>query len=302
LEQQIVPYNNFSLKFINVSEYIKKYNFWTENRDTITNETYFRLLIPYIFNEYDKIIYLDSDMVSRADIADLYNLDIHNNLIAAARDILGISFYYGKHRKKEYIDYVIRYTKIGITKFDDYFIAATLVFNCAEFRKSISLNSLLELAVSRKWQFHDQDILNYLCKDKVTYIPFEWAHGDIGDDFSNLPEDLKNQYLVSLNNFKIFHFASNNKPWRNAENIAYFHLFWKYALRTPFAGTIVDRMVNGGYIKPNSYYIFNIKNHDISNFTIHKIFENIKHRKGLGLKFILRCLFCWLSRDKKVDN
>ena len=45
------------------------------------------LFIPSIFPEYDKVIYLDSDIVVNCDIAELYNKDMGDNIIGAVKDM-----------------------------------------------------------------------------------------------------------------------------------------------------------------------------------------------------------------------
>ena len=55
-------------------------------RDYYSISTYFRLFIPNMFKQYDKALYLDSDIVILDDIANLYNIDIGNNYVGAAPD------------------------------------------------------------------------------------------------------------------------------------------------------------------------------------------------------------------------
>ena len=42
----------------------------------VTKPTYFRLLIPQLIPEYDKVIYADVDIIFRLDLWDVYNTDI----------------------------------------------------------------------------------------------------------------------------------------------------------------------------------------------------------------------------------
>ena len=44
--------------------------------DFFTLTIFFRLFIPEMFKEYDKCIYLDSDIVVPGDISKLYNVDL----------------------------------------------------------------------------------------------------------------------------------------------------------------------------------------------------------------------------------
>ena len=55
-------------------------------RDYYSATIYYRMFIPSLFPGYEKAIYLDSDMIIKDDIANLYNIDLGNNMIAAVRD------------------------------------------------------------------------------------------------------------------------------------------------------------------------------------------------------------------------
>ena len=44
----VAGYNNISIRFINVTKYIEGIRFYTENRENITEEAYYRLLIPWV--------------------------------------------------------------------------------------------------------------------------------------------------------------------------------------------------------------------------------------------------------------
>lgn len=50
--------------------------------------TYARLFIPQLFREYEKVIFIDSDTVVKADLAALLNVELGTNLVAAVKDIV----------------------------------------------------------------------------------------------------------------------------------------------------------------------------------------------------------------------
>lgn len=54
--------------------------------DYFTLTIYFRIFIADMFKEYDKGIYIDSDIVVPGDISELYNIDLKDNLIGASTD------------------------------------------------------------------------------------------------------------------------------------------------------------------------------------------------------------------------
>ncbi|MDR2193965.1 MAG: DUF4422 domain-containing protein [Treponema sp.] len=237
IKRQFAGLSNFSINFINTARYFEDYTLSLAARPELTVETYFRLVIPYVFSSYEKVIYLDSDTVCLTDIAELYDYDMGEKWIAAAKDILAWADYYKipdiKQRKK-------RYEKLGIDQ-ENYFLAGVLVFNIKQFNKNINFQELLTLAASRDWDYQDQDVLNVLCKDNVLFLPLAWDF-EKSYDISYFPAAFREEYLKAERNPKIIHYAAGNKPWIWAE-APYSEYFWRYAVKTPFWGTIITRMI-----------------------------------------------------------
>jgi lipopolysaccharide biosynthesis glycosyltransferase len=228
-------------------------------------------LIPDLFPDYEKVIYLDGDMICQTDLADLYRVDLGNRLLASSRDILGTGGYYRPKGFKErrYRDEVLK-----ISNPDNYFIDGMLLINIAEFRKQFTVKKLLNFAVSREWKCHDQDVLNVLCDGKTLILPMEWDFTEDDDAAAYLPGYLQKEYFEAKKAPKIIHFAAKaKKPWENMVNVPFFELFWKYATRTPFIGAIIARMREKG-LTGLSYR--------------ERIRSDIKNRE-LGARFILSC-------------
>ena len=113
---------NVKIEFVDLNYYIEGIKDKLYTRDYYTKTTYFRLFIPNLYPQYDKVIYLDSDIAVLGDIADLYNEDIGDNLVAAAPD--------GSVREiKEFQEYVERV--VGMATYKNYFNAGILLMNLA---------------------------------------------------------------------------------------------------------------------------------------------------------------------------
>lgn len=277
LTEQTSFFRQFSIEFINVALYISKYNLFTSRH--ITVESYFRLLIPGLLSQYQKAIYLDGDIICNTDIASLFDIDMENNLIAAVRDT-GVSWYYSpKHSKKMKNMHTVL---LNLKKPDKYFCAAMTIINIELFHKTITTEKLLEFAASREWQIHDQDVMNVLSEGKTLLLPYCWNFMST-PDAKYLPEHLKKEYDEAGKNPKIVHY----KPWDSYFYMQHFECFWKYATRTPFINIIVEQM-NSKKLIPNS------------SFALHEVvIDNITHRKGIGIRFLLiDCIKAWLFRDK----
>lgn len=277
INEQIDTFKHFSIEFINVSDYFNSINLHTSRHVTV--ETYFRLLIPYLLADYDKVIYLDADMICCADISPLFDIDLENYLLAAVWDT-DIARYYCS----EDAEYIRSWHSVmpALKNPAAYFNGGLIVFNTKQFRQTISQDELFTLAASRKWNVHDQDILNYLCDSKTHLLHYHWNVMN-SPRSACLPENLLQEFNDALKQPKIIHY----KPWEREYYIPHFEYFWKYACRTPFINTIIEDMKQREFINNNS--------------TKERFISGIIKRKGIGLKFILvDCLKAWLFRTKPI--
>jgi lipopolysaccharide biosynthesis glycosyltransferase len=222
-------------------------------------------------------------MICCTDIAHLFDINLENNLLAAVRDV-GVAWYYSPNHSEE-MKALYSSVLLHLKDPSEYFCGAMCIFNIELFRKTIPIDKLLELAASREWQLHDQDVLNFLAEGKSLLLPFYW-------DFmftpyaKYLPEHLQTEYNEAKKNPGIIHY----KPWNEENYIHYFELFWKYATRTPFINDIIKCMDAKHLITDSMSF------HD-------RILQNITKRQGIGIRFILwDCLKAWLFREKPQKN
>ena len=127
-KKQIKKYEkeNVNIEFVDLSYYIEKVQDKLYTRDYYTNTTYFRLFLPELYPQYDKVLYLDSDVIVVGDISELYNIDMGTNLVAAAPDDI---IQYNKVFQ-DYAELVV-----GVAKYQNYFNAGVLLMNLDELRK-----------------------------------------------------------------------------------------------------------------------------------------------------------------------
>lgn len=87
-----------NFNFFDISAFIKnlpieKY-MYNKDWNYISIETYFRFFIPRIFDQYDKIIYLDADILVLDDLSMLYNENIDGCYAGAVQDLYIKPFWY----------------------------------------------------------------------------------------------------------------------------------------------------------------------------------------------------------------
>ena len=198
---------NISVKSVNIEEKIKDFSNRLHTRDYYSKSTYYRLFIPTMFPQYDKALYLDSDIVVLSDIANLYNINIGNNMVGAIPDE-------SVQIVPEFFKYVENF--LGIERIN-YFNAGILVMNLKEMRKQNFEQKFLEMLMQIKFNVaQDQDYLNVICKDKVKYISFSW---------NKMPLKCNNANVKDLN---LIHYNLSFKPW-HYDDILYQEIFWQNA-------------------------------------------------------------------------
>ena len=235
--------DNFSLRFFNTTRFMVDYNDKLFLRGHFRIETYFRLLMQDILPEYDKALYLDSDMVVNHDIAELFDVDVDGYLLAAVADADTAGLYNGAQPdKKDYMDNVLKMKDPY-----SYFQAGTIIFNLAEFRRRYTVEELFAYATSYEWQLLDQDVLNHFAEGHVKYLDMrwnvmmDWFGIRVKEIISLAPRHLSEPYMEARKDPYVVHFAGDDKPWDHPET-DYADYFWRYALKTPFAPIAIDRM------------------------------------------------------------
>ncbi|WP_322154676.1 glycosyltransferase family 8 protein [Paratractidigestivibacter sp.] len=199
-------------------------------------ETYFRLLAPQLLPNVDKAIYLDSDLIVNADIAELYDYDVEGYKIGATRDADTIGQIDG------YDETVGPYLhdELGMDDPHDYFQAGVLLMNLAELRRTITPEEFLRISTERMWRWLDQDVLNKVVNGEYARIPMnwnylmDWQHLRRTHIIANAPADVRDEYEAARNDPKIVHFAGpDNRPWLYPDADGA-DLFWSYAKRSPY--------------------------------------------------------------------
>ena len=73
----------FTIDFVDISEQVEQIKSRFKNVYHFSVVTYYRLFIASLFPQYDKVIYLDCDLVVLGDISKMYAIDMGENIIAA---------------------------------------------------------------------------------------------------------------------------------------------------------------------------------------------------------------------------
>lgn len=252
LKSEFADFSNFNIRFYDMrsraSEYAKLFTKWH-----FTVETYFRLFIQDIMADYKKVLYLDGDMIVKADVAELYGENLKGYLLAACRDIDMAGVYNSNSlladntidpKRKDYIDNVL-----NIKSPLDYFQAGVILFNLEEMRKVFDTQKALKFAASRQWEYLDQDVLNYFAQGSVKYLDphwnvlYDWEFVRIKNVISKAPIDMYHDYMESRKAPKIIHYGGTIKPWQRAD-CDFANEYWRIARKSEYYELIIGRMTD----------------------------------------------------------
>ena len=233
------------VRFAEVGHLVDKYHLATNNAH-IGVETYYRFLIQELMPWYDKVLYLDSDLIVQGDVSKLYEIDLGNTLLAAAHDI----DFLGNLNMNDGARLAYNSTTLHMADPYGYFQAGVLVLNTAEMRKLHTMEEWLELASNNKLIYNDQDVLNVACEGRVTYLDWGWnvmhdCGGRVANVFSFAPADVFSAYNASRSNPRIVHYAGFEKPWK-FPTCDFAALYWNYARQTPFYEVLLAGLTGVG--------------------------------------------------------
>ena len=208
----------FVIEFTDISKSVENIKSRFKNIYHFSVVTYYRLFIASLFPQYDKILYLDCDLVVLGDISKLYHTDLGDCILGAAPE----QFVQNTDEFRLYAE-----KALGLNP-DDYVNAGVLLINLAEFRKEEIEQRFVQLITEYDFDLLDPDqaYLNYLCRDKIHVLPNGW---------NKEPMPLECEGEKS-----IVHYALYKKPWQY-DDVMDGNYFWHYAECSPFYEEILAR-------------------------------------------------------------
>lgn len=175
--------------------------------DYFTLTIYFRLFIPAMFPQYDKGIYIDSDVVLQADPAELFDIELGDDLIGACAD-LSIGD----------IPPLVAYTQQAVgMKPGEYVNSGVLLMNLKALRQAHFETHFLHLLNTYHFDTiaPDQDYLNAICNGRIHYLDSRW-------------DAMPNDRQPELSDPKLIHYNLFSKPWCY-DGVQYEQAFWSFA-------------------------------------------------------------------------
>ena len=210
--EKMVEGTNHSITFQYISKEkfkdapINKNGSWTEI-------VYYRLLIPELLPQYDKVIYADTDVLFKDDLTDAFNIDISDYECAAVA-------------MEPNNENMICHKYFPENKNELTFISSFIIFNSKRMREENFVKRMFKTieTFNTRLKFFDVDVLNITC-DRIYSLPYRYGVFQslyYNDDWSDSNEYkfLKNVFSYDtlkdeVKNVVMLHYAGKpGKPWR----------------------------------------------------------------------------------------
>ena len=189
----------------------------------ITVAAYYRLLIPELIPEYDKIIYSDVDVIFRKDLTQIYEAtDLTDYYMAGVVDPSPDVFKYHKYIRSLHLIP------------ENYIYSGNLIINSKLLRDDGMVQKFIEEAGRSEYKYQDMDIINVVCKGKTKRIAPEFCLSMAVRDCAIHQKEqslyTKEELDVSLKE-GIVHYTGP-KPW--IQICPDFDIWWEYYRKSIF--------------------------------------------------------------------
>ncbi len=198
----------------------------------ITQEMYYRYLLPELLVDEQRTIYMDVDILIAGDLLELWQIDLGEALLAGMEE-------------KDHLAVLKR--QIGMPEDAPYVNSGVLVMDLEKLRAFNFFNRCIErtIAYSDKLDWPDQDVINALCANRILTISNRF-------NFMSAKRPPKAARVV------VRHFANfSAKPWCCLVTSWTWLDYVKYLKKTPFKDKVAGFIWM--HIKAFFYYSFNKK-------------------------------------------
>lgn len=223
LSKWIIKYPNINVQFYNVQ--IEDFKDFPVGNAYLNIATYYRLLLPNILKNIDKVLYLDCDTIVNSSLTDLWNIDISNYAVAGVLDRINNNI-----RLYNRLRYDIQYGYIN---------AGVLLINLKKWREEHVFEKAISIAITNPTilKNHDQDIINMIFYNSKKILNFKYnllEYYLYTEDWLYLDRKYYPQIIEACKNPIIVHFCMPQKPWHIECINPYKELYYKYRKMTPW--------------------------------------------------------------------
>lgn len=217
---------NVTVEMVQVSRYVDRELLYVNQTRTVS--TYFRLFAADVLTQYDRALYLDSDIVVLGDVGELFDMDIGDNLLG------GVVIFHNKPSEIEQQTEYLRKT-LDLSP-EQFFNSGVLSMNLKLFRdEGTTEKCLVFLREHRQLHWMEQDVLNGVCKDRVYNLPEKWNRSQF-----YVEDDLAERGAIG--DTIIIHYLTDCKPWLVPFRRSHLY-FYQYVILTPYKDELTQRLL-----------------------------------------------------------
>lgn len=221
-------FGNCSIDYMDCKQYEDKYDLsGIEMGDRVLrtvkwpSPTYYRLLIPIIFKDKSKVMYLDIDTLILKDLWKIFSKQIDGYCAGVPNfPVAGwIKWMNETLREKGQMDdpaWVYKHFDDKSTQYDQYIQAGMLIFNIQKWQ-SVDFDKFFQTA--HECNFNDEDALNHYCKNDFTILPticnycLHFVNDDNYENFEQYFKRPMSEFHSILNEVYLIHFSARKiKP------------------------------------------------------------------------------------------
>ena len=216
----------------------------------VTVQAWFRIKLPDLCKDLDKVLYLDCDTLIRGNLDELFSLDLTDKYLAGVKDVWGVS----------------KYVKRLGMKSGVYVNSGMLLFNCDYCRKEHFFDKVVEFAKNNAKiiEFCDQDSINKVVDEhklvispKYNLMDTWWRGG-----YYEFEGEEETEYLKAKDNPVIAHLTGLKPAFKGCGN-KFKDDWWEVAKKTKIYDELLrDYMASKepSNKEPLLKQIFSIKN------------------------------------------
>lgn len=172
----------------------------------VTVQAWFRIKLPDLCKDLDKVLYLDCDTLIRGNLDELFSLDLTDKYLAGVKDVWGVS----------------KYVKRLGMKSGVYVNSGMLLFNCDYCRKEHFFDKVVDFAKNNAKiiEFCDQDSINKVVDEyklvispKYNLMDTWWRGG-----YYEFEGEEETEYLQAKENPVIVHLTGLKPAFKGCGN------------------------------------------------------------------------------------
>lgn len=248
----VADHTNVSIRFYDPTALFLLFHLNCEEKGNCPIDVFCKIIFPHIFNYSGRVIAVDIDTLLKTDIARLIGADLEGYCVGGVRHVglngkylCDYTLFRNNLRIRDYVQNVLEF---GADDLKNYVNGGIFLFDRDKYVHELDIETILDTVRQGRYFYQEQDILNVLMKGRIKALDFAWNlvavpnHGDMRfyDAGSKL---YGGAWERAFDNPYLLHWAGKPKPWV-CPDVPWGSEWWQTALRTPFVGHIIVRMMD----------------------------------------------------------